>query len=209
MRFNQTLENYLKVSVGDDTYNLAKYNKINITDITEMRNPNSGQSLLQKWILKCVNKIFNAKLNPFLKSTRSTPPTAEKGARSIPPIGWAFMYVETSSNNHGANHVIVSWERTDTIHISHTKFFYNRFSTSGQNLRGMGRFRIQLLLEDNTWSTIYNINKKTQYSNGSTVWHLFDVDITQENYGGKFIYDQIPEPHADMSFSNMIKTHSV
>ena len=28
IRFNQTLENYLKVSVGNDTYNLTKHNKI-------------------------------------------------------------------------------------------------------------------------------------------------------------------------------------
>ena len=28
VRFNQTLQNYLKVSVGNDTYNLTKYNKI-------------------------------------------------------------------------------------------------------------------------------------------------------------------------------------
>ena len=119
------------------------------------------------------------------------------------------MYVETSSNNHGANHVMVSWERSDIIHISNKKFFYNRFSTSDQSLRGMGRFRIQFLLEDKTWSTIYNMNKNSQYSNGSTVWHLFHVDITQENYGVKFIYDQIPRPHANISFSNIIKTYSV
>ena len=86
------------------------------------------------------------------------------------------MYVETSSNNHRANHVMVSWERTDTIHISNIKFYYIIFSTSDSNLRVMGRFGIQLLLEDNSWSTVYNI-KKSQYSNGSTVWHLFDLDI--------------------------------
>ena len=56
LRFIQTLKNYLKVSVGNDTYNLTKYNKIYITDSAEMRNTNSGQSLSQKWILKCVNK---------------------------------------------------------------------------------------------------------------------------------------------------------
>ena len=44
----------------------------------------------------------------------------------------------------------------------------------------MGRFRIQLSLEDNSWSTIYNTNKNSQCSNGSTVWHLFHLDITQE-----------------------------
>ena len=73
----------------------------------------------------------------------------------------------------------------------------------------MGCFRIQLLLEDITWSIIYNITKISQYTSGSTVWLLFDVDITQKNYGVKFIYDQIPRAHADMSFSNIIITHFV
>ena len=37
LRFIQTLENYLKVSVGNDTYNLTKYNKIQLTDATVMK----------------------------------------------------------------------------------------------------------------------------------------------------------------------------
>ena len=123
-----------------------------------MRSPNSGQSLLQKWILKCVNKNYNAKFNTFLKSTPTSSQTVESGASSIPPIAWSFMYVESSGNNHGADHLSVSWERSDIIHISNIKFYYNRFSTSDQSLRGMDRFRIQLFLEYKTWSTIYNIN---------------------------------------------------
>ena len=102
-----------------------------------------------------------------------------------------------------------SWEGTDIIHISHIKFYYNRFSTSHSNLRGMGRFRIQLLLEDISWSKIYNIKKNSKYSNASTVWPFFDLDNTQESYGVKFIYDQIPTTHSDMSFSNIIFTHYV
>ena len=35
-RFNQTLENYLKLSVNNQTYNLTKYNKIQLTDLTVM-----------------------------------------------------------------------------------------------------------------------------------------------------------------------------
>ena len=62
----------------------------------------------------------------------------------------------------------------------------------------MGRFEIQLILEDHTWSTIYNIKKNSQYSNASLVWHLFDFDNTQENYGVKLIFDQTPRAHADM-----------
>ena len=34
VRFNQTLVNYLKVSVGNDTYNLTKYDRKQITDTT-------------------------------------------------------------------------------------------------------------------------------------------------------------------------------
>ena len=73
----------------------------------------------------------------------------------------------------------------------------------------MGRFRIQLLLEDNTGSTRYNIPKNYRYSDNSTDWTLLNLDITQENYGIKLIYDQIDTPHADMCFSNITLTHSI
>ena len=46
VRFNQTLENYLKVSIGNDTYNLIKYDKIRLTDITTIKSRNTGGSLL-------------------------------------------------------------------------------------------------------------------------------------------------------------------
>ena len=61
-----------------------------------------------------------------------------------------------------------SFERTDIIQISNITFYYNRFSTSDQNLRAMGRFTIQLLLEDNTWSAQYTIPKNDRYSDTSS-----------------------------------------
>ena len=42
VRFSQTLQNYLKVTVGNDTYNLTKYKKIQLTDITTMKSENMG-----------------------------------------------------------------------------------------------------------------------------------------------------------------------
>ena len=45
----------------------------------------------------------------------------------------------------------------------------------------MGRFRVQFLLEDNTWSTQYTIAKITQYSDTSTDWTLLNLDFTTEN----------------------------
>ena len=73
----------------------------------------------------------------------------------------------------------------------------------------MGRFRIQLLLEDNTWSTRYNIAKNDRYSDTSTDWTLPNLIFTVEKYGIRTIYDQIDTPHADMCFSNIAIPHSV
>ena len=73
----------------------------------------------------------------------------------------------------------------------------------------MGRFRIQLLLEDDTWSTQNTIPKNGQYSDSSSDWTILNLNFTVENYGIKLIYDQIDTPHADMCFSNNIITHSV
>ena len=119
------------------------------------------------------------------------------------------MYVDTSSNNHGDN-VFVSFERTDIIQISNLIFYYNRFSiTNNDSLKNMGRFRIQLLLEDNTWNTQYTLAENTQNIDLHTDWTLLNLDFTVDNYGVKLIYDQIDTAHADMSFSNITITHSV
>ena len=209
LRFNQTLQNYLKVSVGNDTYNLTKYNKISITDITEIKIPNSGNALLQKWKIYCNNKNNQSRISDFIKSTKTNSPSSYSGATSLPPIGYSFMYIETSSNNHGAN-VYVSWERTDIIQISSITFYFNRFSIlTNDNLKNMGRFRIQLLLDDNKWTTQYTIAKNTQYSDSESKWKLLNLDFTVENYGIKSILDQIDTAHSDMCFSNITKTHSV
>ena len=39
----------------------------------------------------------------------------------------------------------------------------------------MGRFRIQLLLKDNTWSTQYTIPKNDQYSKSANDWTLLSL----------------------------------
>ena len=114
VRFNQTLENYLKVSVGNDIYNLAKYDKIQLTNTTIIKYPNNGGYLLQNWDIKCNDKNNNGKIQNFIPSTKTNSPTGDTGANSLPPVGDAFMYIETSSNNNG-NNVFVSFERTDII----------------------------------------------------------------------------------------------
>ena len=159
--------------------------------------------------IKCNNKNNISKVGDFIKSTKTNSPTGFLGATSLPPIGNSFMYIETSSNNHG-NNVFISFERTDIIQISNISFYYNRFSIStNESKKSMGRFRVQLLLEDNTWDTRCNISKNDRYSDSSTDWTLVNLNFTVENYGFKLIYDEIETPHADVCFSNITITHSV
>ena len=73
----------------------------------------------------------------------------------------------------------------------------------------MGRLRIQLLSEDNTWSTRYNKAKNDQYSDTSTDWTLVSLNFNVENYGINLIYDEIDTLHTDMYLSNVTITHSV
>ena len=214
LRFNQTLQNYLKVSVGNDTYNLTKYDKIQLTDTTIMKGGNTGGYLLQNWNIKCNYRNGNGKISNLIRSTKTHSPSSNSGPEGLPPIGDAFMYIETSGNNNGSN-VFASWERTDIIQITNITFYYNRYSIlTNDNLKNMGRFRIQLLLDDNTWSTQYTIAKNTQYSDSPTEWNLLNLDFTIENYGIKLILDQIDTAHSDMGFfkhynhtSSILKTH--
>ena len=162
LRFSQTLSNYLKVSVGNDTYNLTKYSKIQLADITIIKYPNTGGYLLPGWRVFCDDKNNNGKIQDFIKSTKTNSPTGFSGATILPPIGDSFMYIETSGNISGNDILFVSWERIDINQITNITFYYNRYSILIDDAeKSMGRFRIQLLLEDNTWSTQYTIVKNT------------------------------------------------
>ena len=158
-----------------------------------MHYPNQGANLLLKWNILSQTRNFN-NIYYFIRSTKTSSPTNFSGATILPPIGKSFMFIETSSYNHGAN-AFVSWERTGIIQITNITFYYNRFSIlTNDALKSMGRFRIQILLEDITWSTIYTIEKNTNYNDTSTDWTLLNLDFTVENYGIKLVYDQIDKP---------------
>ena len=117
LRFNQTLQNYLKFSVRNDTYNRSKYDKIQLRDIKTIKSGNTGGHLLLYRKIICNDKKNNGKITNFIKSTKRNSPIPDSGAMRLPPIGTAFMYVETSSGNHRSN-VFCSFERTDIIQIT-------------------------------------------------------------------------------------------
>ena len=208
VRFNQTLMNYLKVSVGDDIYHLTKYNKYYLTDKTLMIAPNTGNDLLHRWIIECKDKNNAGKISNFIKSTTSSSPTGDSGASNMPPIGRAFMYIETSGNNSG-NNTYVKIIRRDIIQISNISFYYNRYSSSNPSSKAMGRLSIDILLDNDTWVNKYLMQENTQYSDSSTEWSLLSLDFTEENYGIRLVYDRIKTAHADMCFSDITITHSV
>ena len=115
--FNQTLQNYLKVSVGNDTYSLTKSDEKQITDTLIIKYPNTGGHLLWQWYIKCNDKNIKGKIQNFIKSTKTNNPTSYSGAANLPPISDSLMNIESSSKNHG-NNVFVGFERTDNIQFS-------------------------------------------------------------------------------------------
>ena len=194
VRFNQTLQNYLKVSVGKDVYNLTKYNEIQLIDTTIIKQGN-GQYLLPRWKVICNDKNTNGVTTNFIRATKINNPTSQPGTTSLPPIGESFMYVETSSNDRGHERVFVSWEKTDIIQISNITYFHNGFSNiTNDSLKSMGRFRNELFLEDNIWSIRYNIPKNDRYSATSTDWTRVILNFTVKNYDIGIIFDQMIHP---------------
>ena len=89
------------MSVGNDVYNLTKNDKKQITDITKIRYLNSGGHLLQQWNIKGNDQNNNGTIQNMIKSTKTNSATNDSGATNFPPIANSFMYIETSSSNHG------------------------------------------------------------------------------------------------------------
>ena len=70
VRYNQTRQNYLKVSAENDIYDLTKYDKIQITDTIIIKYPNTGGYLLQNWVIKSNDENNVVKIQKFIKSTK-------------------------------------------------------------------------------------------------------------------------------------------
>ena len=172
--------------------------------------PNHGDQLLQKWTIKCKNKNGESKIQDFIKSTKTKNPTGGSGPNDLPPIGSAYMDIESSGNNHDIanDDVWVSWERTDIIDISSITFYHNRFSTSDAAKRNMGRLDIQLLRNGN-WQIEFTIEKNTNFSIDESTWTLLNmIIISQPNYRIKLLYSGLNSAHSDMGVSNISLTHS-
>ena len=90
-----------------------------------------------------------------MKSTETSSPTGNSGATSLPPIGNSFMQIEISFGNSNSDNNFCSFERNDIIQKTNKTFCSNSFSILYNNslIKLMGRFRNQLQLNDNTWST--------------------------------------------------------
>ena len=73
-RFNQTLKNSLKVSVGDDFYNLTKYVNIQLTDTTKIKYPNTGGYPLQNGLTKFKDKNNNQKYTKLYEINKNKQP---------------------------------------------------------------------------------------------------------------------------------------
>ena len=105
----------------------------------------------------CSDKNIAGKTSTFVNATNSNSVTQFSYATEIPLIGDFLIYIEKSANNYVPD-VYSSFERTDIIQTDNFTLSHNSFSAP--NNKSMRRFRIQPLLDNQTWSTRYNIPKK-------------------------------------------------
>ena len=74
LRFNQKLESYLKVSVGNDVYIVIKFDKIQLVDTTIIKQGN-GQYILTLCKVFCNDKKIIGVVTNFIRSTKTNSPT--------------------------------------------------------------------------------------------------------------------------------------
>ena len=175
LRLKQILENFLLVSAGNRGCSLAKCDRQKYREKTILQKGNAGSNHLPLWKIGCNDKNGSGKLQKFFKSSKTLSPTPSSGAIKIPPIGTVF-YVETYQNNSGNESVFVSFEGIDIIQVSTTSFYYNRYSARiGITPPCMGRYCIQHLLSEKTWSRRYKIPKKGQHCKSLTKKFLISL----------------------------------
>ena len=116
------------------------------------------------------------------------------------------MYKKASAYIPGQS-VFVNFERMDLFQLTSNTWYYKRLSA--RNSKSMGRFRIQRLLDDKTWSIRYNIPKNYRYSNSSTQWTFVSLKFTDDKYGIKLISEEIDAALADSCFASLTITHPV
>ena len=126
LRFIQTLQNFIKVFVGNDVYNLSKYDEIQIWDTTKIKYPNTGGFLLQNWVIKCNDKNVNGKIQVFHKSAKQTTQPVLREQR-VYLLSVIVLCIKKRDLIIMVLMYFVSFERTDIIQISNKTFYYTDF----------------------------------------------------------------------------------
>ena len=158
-------------------YKLQIQHLLNIVTVDDIYYNSRKQYVMMK-----IKMVIKKSLRKKLKTNSAT---GHSRATILPPIGDSFMYIETISINHG-NGVFVSFERSENFRIGNISFYCNRYLVLTNNsLKAMGRFGIQLLIANNTWSTRYKVPKNDRFINSSTQWTKISLNYTVENNGIK------------------------
>ena len=112
LRFYQSQQRNLRISVGNSVYKLTKNDRIKIIDVTNIKYRNQGGYLPQDWKIRCNDIVHRGKICNSIKSSKSYTPTESTGALNLPAIGNSFTYIGKSSNNSGSTFTAALKEQT-------------------------------------------------------------------------------------------------
>ena len=121
LRFNQSLQIYSKVIVGNIVLGAIIYNVLRTKDATIIKTGNAGSFLLPFWRKECNDRIDSGNSSDLFEASKPNSPTRDTEASSLPPKGDSFMSIETRVKNYFQN-LFVSFERNDITQISSFSF---------------------------------------------------------------------------------------
>ena len=75
LRFDQTFQYYLKITVGNIEYNPTKHDRKKIIDTAINKTDDAGPFFLSLWRIECNDEINPVKTTKFLGATKTYSPT--------------------------------------------------------------------------------------------------------------------------------------
>ena len=194
---------YIKVNILNESYYLQTYKEELLLDHTSYTHPNTGNDLLPRWTLNTLD-INGVKNNSsFFKSTNLHTPSSKTGMYESLKIR---MFIESSSPNFSIdNSTFCSMERNDLSNVKHIYFRYGRYSdSSDSHPKVMLRMDIDIINNDQTYTTITSIEENTTYSQTwhNQGWLTMNLPISDDNKGVRFNFTQISQANCDMDIQD-------
>ena len=196
---NIQTDDYISFLDNDNNeYKLEKYRpRIQLTDITLFNMDMSGSDCSSKWHLFCSTKPITT-----IFTTRS----------QITPSGWGTgpgaIYENLNFFVINTFYMLANTQceisRNDIHNVSKIEIVISRYS----NNNTMGEFSVLYKNDSDNWIEILKLSENSELTDREE-WGTFTIDINENNYGIKFIFDKKNSHNQITAISKITLTYKI